>query len=415
MRLLIISQYFWPENFRINSLVTELVKRGHQITVLTGLPNYPCGSIFNQYLDNPSFYSHYEGAEIVRVPLVPRGKNKLSLALNYVSFAISASIYGLWKLRNYNFDLIFTCQLSPVTVGIPAVIIRAKKKIPMVFWVLDLWPESLQAVRVIRSKMLLYLVGKLVSSIYSRCDLILVQAKSFIPAIAKYNQTCSPIKYFPSWSDLIFNIGDEEAAIEIPIQKDSFTILFTGNIGQAQDFPAILAAAKRLQNFAKIRWFIIGNGRMTRWVSENIKANGLEDCVFLLGDFAVERMPSFIKHADALLVTLKDEPIFSLTIPGKIQAYLAAGKPILAMINGEAARVVEESGSGIACAASNPISLVHAVERLLAMSKEERTAMGQKGLIYSMREFDKNCLITKLESILNDLIAAEPIKAKQPR
>ena len=285
MHLLIVSQYFWPENFRINDLVAELVKRGHQVTVLTGLPNYPSGTVFQQYLDNPTFYSYYKGAEIVRVPLVSRGKKKVSLALNYLSFAISASIYGLWKLRNSKFDAIFTCQLSPVTVGIPAVIIRAVKKIPMVFWVLDLWPESLQAVGAIRSKLFLYLVGKLVSSIYVRCDLILVQAKSFIPAIAKYNQKNSRIEYFPSWSDLTFNVADEEAAIEIPIQKDSFTIVFTGNIGQAQDFPAILAAAKRLQNFAKIRWFIIGEGRMAEWVAEEIKASGLEDCMFMLGKF----------------------------------------------------------------------------------------------------------------------------------
>ena len=407
MRILIISQYFWPENFRINDLVSELVRRGHEVTVLTGVPNYPDGSIFEKFQKNPYFYSNHEGAKVIRVPLLPRGKCTTTLLLNYLSFALSASTLGLWKLRNFNFDVIFTCQLSPVTVGIPAVIIRAVKKIPMVFWVLDLWPESLQAVGVIRSKLFLFLIGKLVSSIYFRCDLILVQAKSFIPAIAKYNKNNSPIEYFPSWSDLNFNADNEAAAIEIPVQKDSFTIVFTGNIGQAQDFPAILAAAKILQNFAKIRWYIIGQGRATVWVAKEIKVSGLEDCVFLLGEFAVERMPSFIKHADALLVTLKDEPIFSLTIPAKLQAYLAAGRPILAMINGEAARVVQESGSGITCAAGDPVSLAHAVEKLLAMSKKERVEMGRRGLIYSAQEFDRSRLITKLELILDKMVALQ--------
>ena len=222
MRILVISQYFWPENFRINDLVSELVKRGHQVTVLTGLPNYPDGKIFQQFRDKPVFYSHYEGAEIVRVPLMPRGKSSLSLILNYITFAVSASMFGLWKLRFRKFDLIFTCQLSPVTVGIPAVIMRATKKIPMIFWILDLWPESLQAIGVVRSKMLLHLIGMLVTSIYNRCDLILVQSKSFIPVIAKYAKKSPRVQYFPSRSDLAFNVGNGEAAIEIPAKKNIF-------------------------------------------------------------------------------------------------------------------------------------------------------------------------------------------------
>jgi colanic acid biosynthesis glycosyl transferase WcaI len=412
MRLLIISQYFWPENFRINDLVSGLIKRGHHVTVLTGLPNYPSGSIFQEYLDDPKLYSHYEGAEVVRVPLVSRGKGWASLSLNYISFALSASIFGLWKLRDSQFDAIFTCQLSPVTVGIPAVIIRAIKKIPMVFWVLDLWPDSLQAVGVVRSKLFHYLIGKIVSSIYCRCDLILVQSKSFMPAIAKYNQKKSPVEYFPSWSDLTFNIDHDKAAIEIPAQRDTFTIVFTGNVGKAQDFPSILAAAKKLQNYAKIRWLIIGCGSMSEWLIEEIKAKELGNCVFLLGEFPLERMPSFIKHADALLVSLRDEYIFSLTIPGKIQAYLAAGKPILAMVNGEGARVIEESGSGIVSAAGDHISLVNSIQELLAASEEERLEMGKKGLEYSRREFSRELLISRLEGMLNVLILAKPVNNK---
>ena len=407
MRLLVVSQYFWPENFRINDLVAELVNRGHQVTVLTGFPNYPDGKLFKQFRDNPKFYSHYEGAEVIRVPLMPRGKSGITLALNYLTFAISASTLGLWKLHDHKFDAIFTCQLSPVTVGIPAVIIRATKKIPMVFWILDLWPESLQAVGAVRSKIILRLIGRLVAKIYNRCDLILVQSKSFIPAVAKYIAPTTRVQYFPSWSDLAFNVETSKAAIEIPKKKDCFTIVFTGNIGEAQDFPAILDAAERLKYFSNIRWLIVGDGRMAEWVTEEVKARELYDCVFLLGRFPIERMPSFIKHADALLVTLKKESIFALTIPGKLQSYLATGKPILAMINGEGARVVEESGSGFTCPAGNSQSLVDAVLRLSAMSSEERDVMGKKGLEYTKREFDRSSLISRLELMLNQLIMAK--------
>jgi colanic acid biosynthesis glycosyl transferase WcaI len=404
MRILVISQYFWPENFRINDLVSELVKRGHHVNVLTGLPNYPDGKIFQQFRDDPIFYSHYKGAEIIRVPMTPRGKNKVSLMLNYLTFAVSASFFGLWKLRSRQFDVIFTCQLSPVMVGIPAVIIRAIKKIPMVFWILDLWPESLQAIGAVRSKMLLHLIGILVTRIYNRCDLILVQSKSFIPVIAKYAKKSLRVEYFPSWSDLAFNVVNVDAAIEIPAKKNSFTIVFTGNVGEAQDFPAILSAAEKLKNFPHIRWMIVGDGRMAGWVAEEIKVRELGNCVFMLGRFPVERMPSFIKHADALLLTLKDESIFALTIPGKLQSYLAAGKPILAMINGEGARIVNESGSGLTCSASSPQSLADVVLKLSTMSKEKRQDMGRKGLEYSKREFGRSNLISKLELMFDQLL-----------
>ena len=407
MRLLVVSQYFWPENFRINDLVAELVNRGHQVTVLTGLPNYPDGKLFKQFRDNPTFYSHYEGAEVIRVPLMPRGKSGITLALNYLTFAISASTLGLWKLQGRKFDVIFTFQTSPVTVGIPAVILRATKKIPMVFWILDLWPESLEAVGAVRSKIILHLIGKLVANIYNRSDLILVQSKSFIPAIAKYIAPSARVQYFPSWSDLAFNVESSKAAIEILEKKDCFTIVFTGNIGEAQDFPAILDAAEKLKHFSNIRWLIVGDGRMAEWVAGEVKSRELYDCVFLLGRFPIDRMPSFFKHADALLVTLKNEPIFALTIPGKLQSYLAAGKPILAMINGEGARVVDESGSGITCSAGNSQLLADAVLRLSAMSSEERDVMGKKGLEYTKQEFDRSSLISSLELMLNKLIMAK--------
>ncbi|WP_019451243.1 glycosyltransferase family 4 protein [Cupriavidus sp. BIS7] len=398
MRLLIVTQYFWPENFRINDLAAELVRRGHQVTVLTGLPNYPEGDVFPRFRADPKSFARYEGVDIVRVPMTPRKKGSLRLVINYLTFAISASTVGLWKLRGKKFDAIFTYAPSPVTVGIPAAVVRAAKRAPMAFWVQDLWPETLEAVGVIRSPMILRAVGMLVASIYSRCDLILAQSHSFIPQIRKYASRNARVEYFPGWAESLFDMQHAVAASEVPEKPDTFNILFAGNIGVAQDFPAILAAAKELKDHSHIRWLIVGDGRMGEWVAEEIKSHQLEDCVLMLGRHPLERMPAFFKHAQALLVSLKDEPIFSMTIPSKLQSYLAAGIPVVAMLNGEGASVVQDSGAGLACPAGDHEGLAAAVLQLSRMPLKDREAMGARGLAVSAREFDRNTLIARLEA-----------------
>jgi colanic acid biosynthesis glycosyl transferase WcaI len=403
MRLLVVSQYFWPENFRINDLVAELVRRGHHVTVLTGLPNYPEGRVFQQFRDAPARYSHYEGAEVIRVPLMPRGNGGLRLMLNYLTFAVSATIVGLWKLRGRQFDAVFAYEPSPITVGLPAAVMRSAKRAPLAFWVLDLWPETLQAIGVVRSRVLLQAVGKLVAFIYRRCDLILAQSKSFIPQIQKYAGKDSRVEYFPSWAESVFDMQRAVPADEVPLKPGSFNVMFAGNLGDAQDFPAILAAAESLKAHAHIRWLIVGDGRMARWVADEIKRRHLQDCVLMLGRHPVERMPSFFKHANALLVSLKDEPIFSMTIPGKLQSYLAAGIPVVAMLNGEGAEVVRGSRSGLTCAAGDHAGLAAAVLKLSEMSEQERDTMGSNGLAVSAREFDRDTLIDRLEEWIGQL------------
>ena len=404
MRLLVVSQYFWPENFRINDLVSEMVQRGHQVTVLTGLPNYPNGKIFQEFRDTPAHYSNYKGAEVVRVPLMPRGRGGLRLMLNYLSFAVSASVVGLWKLRGCQFDAIFAYEPSPITVGIPAAVMRTVKRAPLAFWVLDLWPETLQAIGVVRSHVLLRSVGKLVAFIYWRCDLILAQSKSFMPQIRKYAGDSSRVVYFPSWAESVFDTQNTIPADEVPLKSGSFNVMFAGNIGDAQDFPAILAAAECLKTHTHIRWLIVGDGRMARWVADEINHRNLQDCILMLGRHPVERMPSFFKHANALLVSLKDEAIFSLTIPGKLQSYLAAGIPVVAMLNGEGADVVKSSCSGLTCAAGDYCGLADAVLKLSQMTSEEQEKMGRNGLDVSLREFDRDTLIDRLEEWIEQLI-----------
>lgn len=414
MRLLVVSQYFWPENFRINDLVTELVRRGHQVTVLTGVPNYPDGKVFREFCDAPARYSHYEGAEVIRVPLAPRGRGSLRLLLNYLTFAVSASVIGLWKLRGRQFDAILAYEPSPITVGLPATVMRAVKRAPLAFWVLDLWPETLQAIGVVRSRSILQGVGKLVSFIYKRCDLILAQSRSFIPQIRRYAGERSRVVYFPNWAESVFDMQHAVPAAEVSLKPGSFTVMFAGNIGDAQDFPAILAAAESLNSYAHIQWLIVGDGRMARWVADEIERRNLSGCVHLLGRYPVERMPSFFKHAHALLVSLKDEPIFSMTIPGKLQSYLAAGIPVVAMLNGEGAEAVKSSCAGLTCPAGDHDGLATAVLRLSQMTPDEREKMGENGRAVSVREFDRRTLIDQLERWL-DRLATDAVSSSISR
>ena len=353
MNILVVSQYFWPENFRVNELVAELVGRGHCVTVLTGQPNYPDGVVFPPYRQNPRDFDRYMGARVLRVPMLPRGQGALRLAFNYLSFALSGCLIGAWKLRGQPVDVIFTFAPSPVTVGIPSGWLRRIKRAPQVFWVLDLWPDTLKAVGVVNSPRLLGVVGWLVRQVYRHCDLVLGQSRSFIDNIRHYATERTAVEYFPGWAEAGLQQEDVTPAPELPRRPEVFTIVFAGNIGDAQDFPAILDAAERLRSRQDIRWAIVGDGRMAPWVREQIDARQLDLSVVMLGRHPLERMPAFFAHADALLVSLKDRPVFAMTIPGKLQAYLATGLPVLAMLNGEGARIVQDGNAGLVCAAGD--------------------------------------------------------------
>lgn len=407
MKILIVSQYFWPENFRINDLATELASRGHEVTILTGLPNYPEGCIFEDFRKRPNDYANFGNVKIVRVPLAARRKGGLRLIINYFSFMLSASLIGPLKLVGKKFDAIFVYEPSPITVGIPAIVLKYLKKAPIAFWVLDLWPETLAAVGAVKSKPILRAVGWLVRFIYSQCDLILGQSESFLGAIAKYCKCTDKIRYFPSWSEELPHHNSVDAAPEVKAVTGMFTVLFAGNIGEAQDFPTILDAADMLRERRDIRWVIVGDGRMAKWVSEQIGARNLYGQVILAGRFPLERMPSFFKHADALLVTLKAQEVFAMTIPGKIQTYLSSGLPLLGALDGEGADVVAKAGAGYTCRAGDASGLAEAVRKMADLNADERTAMGRAGQVYYATHFEKNLLIDMLESDLDRLTAAQ--------
>lgn len=407
MRLLVVSQYFWPENFRVNELVTELVRRGHKVTVLTGWPNYPEGVVQPEFRSHPERFASFAGAQVLRVPMAPRGKGALRLMLNYLSFALSAAAIGPWKLRGRGFDAIFFFEPSPITAVLPAVLLRRLKRAPLLLWVLDLWPETLSAVGVVKSPRVLGWVGRMVSFIYHRCDRILVQSRGFGPSVEKYAGAASDrIRYFPGWTEGLFSgsLDNVLPAPELAPYADGFNVLFAGNIGEAQDFPAILDAAELLKGQEGIRWLVVGDGRAAAYVREQIEKRGLQGRVIMLGRFSLERMPSFFRGADALLVSLKADPIFSLTIPGKVQSYLGVGIPLLGMLDGEGKHVIEESSGGLVACAGDGAGLAANVLRLAALTVDERRTMGERGRSYGRREFDRDTLIDALEAHFHDAI-----------
>jgi len=405
VRLLVVTQYFWPEPFRINDLVEDLVARGHEVTVLTGHPNYPEGQIYPAFKASPGDFDTYAGAKILRVPLLPRGKGSLRLALNYLSFVLSGLFVGTWRLRGRACDAIFVFQTSPITAALPALWFRRLKRAPLLMWVLDLWPESLAAVGVVTSPRPLALVGRLVSFIYRRCDRILVQSKAFFPNITRYSGDASRARYFPGWAEPIFQGSLEQVpmASELAPFQDTFNVMFAGNLGEAQDFPAILEAAALLRARTDIRWLIVGDGRAAEGLRAGIRERGLEERVFLLGRHPLERMPAFMKGAHALLVSLRKDPTFSLTIPGKVQAYMAAGIPILGMLDGEGARVITEAGAGLTGPAGDGAALAGRVQELAGLPEAERRAMGLRGRIYCAQAFDRTSLISALEGWMEEV------------
>lgn len=404
MRILVVSQYFWPETFRVNDIVRELAARGHEVTVLTGRPNYPEGVLQPDFAADPGRFSRHAGAEVLRVPLRPRGQGNLRLALNYWSFVFWGCIAGPWKLRGRRFDAIFAFQTSPITAVLPAILLKWIKRAPLSMWVLDLWPDTLRAVGIVKSEPALRAVGLLCRFIYRRCDLVLGQSRAFLEPIRRWAGTAHTFRYFPAWSEEVFDApaDDVAPAPELAPHAGGFNIVFAGNLGEAQDFPSLLRAASLTRNRRDIRWLIVGDGRAAQQLRNDIARLDLSDTVFPLGRHPVERMPAFFAGADALLVSLKADPIFAMTIPGKVQSYLAAGKPLLGMLDGEGARVIEESQAGRVGPSGDAEALARNALALADLPASERVAMGHRGRAYCEREFKRATLIGRLERWLAD-------------
>jgi glycosyltransferase involved in cell wall biosynthesis len=408
LKILVITQYFWPESFRINDLVLGLRERGHEVEVLTGVPNYPEGRIYPGYgIFSPS-EERFEGIRIMRVPLLPRGSSRnWRLAANYLSFVLSAGLLAPFRCRG-RYDVIFVYEPSPVTVALPAILLRALKRVPLVFWVQDLWPESLSATRSVASPRVLRWVRRLVDFIYRRSDLVLISSRGFTEHVLASGIGRDRIEYFPNWAENFYQPHTKSITGVAEKMPAGFRILFAGNIGGAQSFETILAAAEGTRSHPNLHWVIVGDGNMRPWVAEEVRRRGLAAQVHLLGQRPVDTMPDYFAAAHALLVTLRGDPVFSLTVPSKIQSYLACGRPIVAAIDGEGAGIIEESGAGLRCPAEDAEGLAAAALALFGMPAEQREAMGRSGRAYFEANFEREMLLDRLQGWMLDLGEKRP-------
>ena len=297
MKILIVTQYFWPEEFRINDLAIDLVERGHDVTVLTGNPNYPQGKFYKGY--GFRFSSEgFHGVKVYRVPIIARGSaSGLRLALNYLSFLITGVLFAVFHKNRY--DKIFAVNFSPITSVLPAVLFKKLHKLPMYLWVQDLWPESVTAAGKINSSFLNDFLTKLVKYIYRNSNKVLVQSEAFIPSVTEKGVRLGQLRYVPNWAEDLFSdntlLSKNKFQHLIP---QGFIVMFAGNIGEAQDFNSIIKAAVLTKDFPDIKWVVLGDGRKKNWVESEVMRLGLQTTVLLLGRYPVTEMPNFFVHAD---------------------------------------------------------------------------------------------------------------------
>ena len=403
MKVLLVTQYFYPENFKSNDIAIELTKRGHEVTVLTGLPNYPEGEIYENYGFFKNKEENFHGANVIRAWLIPRGKGGgLRLFLNYFSWAFFASIKAFFLTFKTKFDVVLVHEPSPITQGFPAIVVKKIQKIPLHFWVLDLWPESLTSAGGVNNKYVLAIFTKTVKYIYNCSDKILISSRSFKESIVAKGNYAQKLVYFPNWAEDSISKG----IIDFPIPEipAGFKVLFAGNIGVAQDMESIMKAALILKDELQIQFVIIGDGRIKESVEKYVKDNNLQRTVHLMGRFPIEAMKTFFSHADALLVTLKDEMVFNLTVPAKLQAYLCTQKPILGMLNGEGAQIIKDANCGFATNAGNSEGLAKIILDLSKLPQKERTILGTNGFTYYNQNFTLDTCIDNLEQILKSSI-----------
>lgn len=400
MRILIVSQYFFPEEFKINDLAREFVIRGHQVCVLTGKPNYPKGEYYEGYQYKGIVKEDYYGAEVIRVPLRKRGAGGgKNLALNYFSFVYNANKYI--RHNKMEFDAILVYEISPITQAYPALYCKKKYGGKVLLWVQDLWPESVTAAGGVNNGFALSILDRMVKRIYSKCDVLLVQSDGFKKSILSKGDFESKIVYAPNWAEDLYlekkKINEESISAMMP---KGFRVMFAGNVGAAQDVDSIIKAANETRDIPEIKWVIVGDGRARANVEDQAKQLGLSDTVAFLGRHPMEQMPTFFSFADVMVVSLKDEYIFSLTIPAKTQSYMASGKPIVSMLNGEGNRIVEEAECGLTAQSGDYKTLAENVKKLYKAKKDALAAMGKNGLDYYLSHFEKKMIIDNIINVM---------------
>lgn len=399
--ILVIAQYFYPELFRINDICNEWVKRGYKVTVLTGIPNYPQGKYYEGYGLLKNRKEIYNGIEIIRIPLIPRGNNALMLVLNYLSFIVSGLF---WKIfTRIKADYVFIFEVSPMTQALPGVWYAKRRKIPCYLYVTDLWPENVEVAAGIRNKHILNAIGVMVDYIYKRCDKIFTSSASFIEAINERGVSFDKLEFWPQYAEAYY-IPLDKKSISVPEvpQDDTFNIIFAGNIGVAQGLDILPKVAQLLkQNDTKVRFNIVGDGRFKETLINMVTECGVSEMFNFIAKQPPTRISDFMAICDATLISLSKSKVFSITLPAKTQSCLACGIPIIVSADGEIQEVIKKAEAGVCSDAGDAEMLAVKIREMTSKSTSELLKMSENALEYSRLNYDRIVLLKSMDSWFN--------------
>lgn len=397
MKILVFSQYFYPENFRINALCQELVQRGHEVSVVTGYPQYPIGRIYDGYGFDLPYEPEWNGVKIHRVPVHPRGKGLLGMLRNTVDYVVQAERWV--KECRERFDAVYVFEVSPVTVGLPAVAYKKKFHVPMFFNLQDLWPENVEEVLGIRFAPLTWWINRIVDKIYSASNRILCTSNGFVDNLRQRGVAEEKLVFWPQ-----FCPEPELDGMEKPeaYTEDKCNIVFAGNLGDAQGLDLVVDAARELTG-SGIRWHLVGDGRARQRLEQKVQEYGLQEDVIFHGRVDTREADRYVHFADCAYLSFWNNKIFNMTLPAKLQTYLACGTPILAAAGGESAALIGKNGLGFVCTPEKD-ALVATAKQVAAMSSADRETMSRKARNYYKTHFTMDRLVTDLEKMMKEEI-----------
>ena len=398
LHILIVSQCFYPETFRINDIATEWVKKGYQVTALTGIPNYPQGEYYEGYSKTEKREEVWNGLRIIHLPIEPRKQGSKNLIKNYFSFVRQGRKWI--RKADVDADVVFTYETSPMTQALISVWFSKKKNIPHILYVTDLWPENVEAITGIHNKLFIGPIQMMVDYIYKRTTYILTSSRSFISAIKKRKISESKIEFWPQYAEEFYKPTERISESVIP-DDGICNLVFAGNIGFAQGLDILPKAADKLRDQGiEVRFNVIGDGRFMPTLRKSIDDLKVEDFFNFIERKPAEEIPSYLAAADALLITLSKNEVFSITIPAKTQSCLACGKPIIVSADGEVQQIIKEANAGLVGDAEDLDVFVNNILKLSHMSKEQRDELGENALSYSEAHFKKETLLSRADQIL---------------
>lgn len=396
-KILVVSQYFFPEQFRINDICNSWIERGYDVTVLTGIPNYPQGDFFEGYGFNKRRNENLNGINIIRIPIIPRKKSSMTMALNYLSFVISG---WFWKLFNKeNFDMVFIYEVSPMTQALPAVWIAKKLKIPCYIYVMDLWPENFEIITGISSPLVITPLNKMVDYIYKNCNKIFTASESFKKNIQSRGVDPEKVFFWPQYAEEFYHTRATKS--KKIIVDDKINITFAGNVGMAQGLEILPIIGQRLKKEnVNVRFNIVGSGRYLETLINEVTKNALQEYFNFLEPVPPTEISEIFSASDFSFVSLQENEIFSMTIPAKLQSSMACGKPILLSASGESKDIVIKAECGYASDAGDVNHLIENIKKIVKLDKKQIEKLGNNSRNYFENNFEKEKLLDSIDSFL---------------